>query len=105
MESKNDMYQLHQEFVTAYKVRFVCQNMHVATVKASPMWQKLRKECKTLSSMQSEVTSQIKTWRKEAIANQKGTIRSLWNKSKKSKLNFSCSTALIENNEPIWTLD
>ena len=99
------MYQLHQEFVTAYKVRFVCQNMHVATVKASPMWQKLRKECKTLSSMQSEVTSQIKTWRKEAIANQKGTIRSLWNKSKKSKLNFSCSTAVQNVNNVVSLLN
>ena len=70
-----NMYQLHQDFVTAYKTRFACENMHVATVQCSPMWQKMRKEYKTFPSIQSQVLSQIKAWKKEnTVSNRKGTI-------------------------------
>ena len=79
-----NMYQLHQDFVTAYKTRFACENMHVATVQCSPMWQKMRKEYKTFPSIQSQVLSQIKAWKKEnTVSNRKGTIQSLWKNSSK----------------------
>ena len=84
-----NMHQLHQDFVTTYKTRFACENMHVATVQCSPMWQKMRKEYKTFPSKQSQVLSQIKAWKKEnTVSNRKGTIQSLWkNSSKKGNEN------------------
>ena len=79
------MYQLHQDFVTAYKTRFACENMHVAIVQCSPMWQKMRKDYKTFPSIQSQVLSQIKAWKKEnTVSNRKGTIQSLWKNSSKT---------------------
>ena len=32
---------VHQEFVAAYKERFLCENTHVASVKSSKLWQKM----------------------------------------------------------------
>ena len=53
--------QLHQEFVSAYKERFVCQNKHSAVIKFAPIWQKIRKEFKAFSQLKSQAQSQIAT--------------------------------------------
>ena len=42
---------IHQEFVAAYKERFLCEN--IASVKSSKLWQKMRRENKTLSNLKS----------------------------------------------------
>jgi len=80
--------QLHQEFITAYKERFACENKHVAVIKCSPIWQKIRKEFKTFPQLKSQVFSQIEAWKHEtkSASTRKGTILSLWkNSSKKGK--------------------
>lgn len=82
-EFGKNMYKLHQDFVTAYKTRFTCENMHAATVQCSSMWQKMRKEYKTFPTLQSQVLQQIKEWKKETVSNRKGTIQSLWKNSSK----------------------
>ena len=46
---------IHQEFVAAYKERFLCENTHVASVKSSKLWQKMRRENKTLKSQISSI--------------------------------------------------
>ena len=51
---------IHQEFVAAYKERFLCENTHVASVKNSKLWQKMRRENKTLSNLKSQVSALIK---------------------------------------------
>ena len=51
---------IHQEFVAAYKERFLCENTHVASVKSSKLWQKMRRENKTLSNLKSQVSALIK---------------------------------------------
>ena len=80
--------QLHQEFVTAYKERFSCENKHAAVIKCSPIWQKLRKEFKAFPQLKSQAQSQIATWKHESksASTRKGTILSLWkNFSNKGK--------------------
>ena len=42
--------QLLQEFVSAYKERFACENKHAAVIKCSPIWQKIGKEFKAFLS-------------------------------------------------------
>ena len=39
--------QLYLVLVDAYKKRFVSQNGHVAVLKCSPIWEKMRKSFKT----------------------------------------------------------
>ena len=51
---------IHQEFVAAYKERFLCENTHVASVKSSKLWQKMRRENETLSNLKSQVSALIK---------------------------------------------
>ena len=80
--------QLHQEFVTSYKERFVCENKHAAVIKCSPIWQKIRKEFKAFPHLKSQAQSQIETWEHEtkSASTRNGIILSLWkNSSNKSK--------------------
>ena len=80
--------QLHQEFVTAYKEMFACENKHAAVIKCSAMWQKIRKDFKAFPQLKSQAQSQITTWTHEtkSASTRKGTILSLWkNSSNKSK--------------------
>ena len=51
--------QLHQEFVTAYKERFSCENKHAAVIKCSPIWQKLRKEFKAFPQLKSQINQRL----------------------------------------------
>ena len=50
-ESSNDISkkisQLHQELVSAYKARFMCENGQIAVVKCFPIWKNMRKDFKT----------------------------------------------------------
>ena len=57
---------IHQEFVAAYKERFLCENRHVTSVKSSKLWQKMRRENKTLSNLKSQVSALIKKWKHES---------------------------------------
>ena len=57
---------IHQEFVAAYKERFLCENTHVASVKSSKLRQKMRRENKTLSNLKSQVSALIKKWKHES---------------------------------------
>ena len=56
---------LHQELVDAYKKRFMCENVHVATIKCSPIWKNMRKDFKTFFELKSQVNSQIESWKQE----------------------------------------
>ena len=80
------VWQLHQDFVLAYKERFNCENKSVAGDKASPMWKSMRQNFKDFRQLQNEVHKQIDTWKREAqpTSIRKGTLQSLWrNYSKK----------------------
>ena len=79
---------IHKEFVEAYKERFLCENRHVASVKRSKLWQKMRRENKTLSNLKSQVSALIKKWKHESksASPKKGTMQCFWKNSKKGKL-------------------
>ena len=77
---------IHQEFVAAYQERFLCEN--IASVKSFKLWQKMRRENKTLSNLKSQVSALIKKWKHESksVSPKKGTIQCFWKNSKKGKL-------------------
>ena len=79
---------IHQEFAAAYKERFLCENTHVASVKSSKLWQKMRRENKTLSNLKSQVSALIKngSTNQSPLLQKKGTIQCFWKNSKKGEL-------------------
>ena len=53
--------QLYLELVDVYKKRFIPQNGHVAVLKCSPIWKKMRKSFKTLSELSSSSSPRLGT--------------------------------------------